>query len=326
MSRFKRVVHIMLTTLCLVALPFRSRNFATNQVCECADEENPDRQDLPDTQLDSDVSLAQGVAPAGNGFVLLIVLWWLAFLLLVVAQITAATRTAILISSNIRTSAVAEAQADGAVNEAIFEVLAQRWRADGTIHLIRGPQVVSEVAIEDEGGKIDPNVAPVDLLQALLKACGATAKTAKDLGIAIFEWRSLDMLQSAGPQKASRYRAAGRNYAPPNTRFVSVDELGLVIGMTPELLTCLQPHVSVYSLSVPSVRTTADPVVRQALAEAYPYDATQPVAAMVPQVEVVRITATARAADGSQFQRVAVVRVAPTEPDDTFAYRILSWE
>jgi general secretion pathway protein K len=316
----------MLTNLCSVALASRSKNIANNQVCECADEEIPDRQDVSVALFNSDASLAQGDARADNGFVLLIVLWWLAFLLFVVAQITAATRTAILISSNIRTSAVAEAQADGAVNEAIFEVLAQRWRADGTIHLVRGPQVVSEVVIEDEGGKIDPNVAPVGLLQALLSECGAPPKAAKDLGIAIFEWRSLDMLQSAGAQKASRYRAAGRSYAPPNTRFVSVDELGLVIGMTPELLTCLEPHVSVYSLSVPSVQTAADPVVRQALADAYPYDAAQPVAAMAPQVEVVRITATARAAGGSQFRRVAVVRVAPTEPDDDFAYQILAWE
>jgi general secretion pathway protein K len=303
-----------------------SRNIANNQIYDSADVEVPDRQDISGALFNSDASLAHGDARADSGFVLLIVLWWLALLLFIVAQITASTRTAILISSNIRTSAVAEAQADGAVNEAIFEVLAQRWRADGTIHLVRAQQVVSEVVIDDEGGRIDPNVAPVVLLQALLSECGAPAKTAKDLGIAIFEWRSLDMLQAAGAQKASRYRNAGRSYAPPNTRFVSVDELALVIGMTPELLTCLEPHVTVYSLSVPSMQNAADPIVRQALAEAYPYDATQRVAAMAPQVEVVRITATAQAADGGQFRRVAVVRVAPTEPDDDFAYRILSWE
>jgi general secretion pathway protein K len=316
----------MLTNVCSVALASKSRNIANYQVCECATEEGPGRQNASGALFNSDASMAQGDARPDNGFVLLIVLWWLAFLLFVVAQIAAATRTAILISSNIRTSAVAEAQADGAVSRAIFEVLAQRWGADGTIHLVRGPQVISEVRIEDEGGKIDPNVAPVVLLQALLSECGAPPKTATVLGIAIFEWRSLDMLQSAGTEKASRYRAAGRSYAPPNTRFVSVDELGLVLGMTPELLTCLEPHVSVDSLSVPSVQIATDRVVRQALAEAYPNDAAQQVAAVAPQVEVIRITATAREAGGGQFRRVAVVRVAPTEPDDNFTYRILSWE
>jgi general secretion pathway protein K len=316
----------MLTNICSVALAVKSKNITNNQVCECADEEMPDRQHVSGAVFNLDASPAPGDGRADNGFVLLIVLWWLAFLLFVVAQIIAATRTAILISSNIRSSAVAEAQADGAVNEAIFEVLAQRWRADGTIHLMRGPQGVSEVRIDDEGSRIDPNVAPVALLQALLSVCGAPPKTAKDLGIAIFEWRSLDMLQSGGAERASQYRAAGRSYAPPNSRFVSVDELGLVLGVTPELLACLEPHVSVYSLSVPSVQTTADPVVGQALAQAYPYDAAQPIAAMARQAEVIRITATAQETGGSQFRRVAVVRVVPTEPDDIFTYRVLAWE
>src|ERR1700756_4574859 len=124
----------------------------------------PNRQDVSDALSNSDASLAPGDTRAEKGFVLLIVLWWVALPLFVGAQITAATRTAILISSNLRSSAVAEAQANGAVNEAIFQVLAGHWRADGAIHFVRRPQVVSEVRIEDEGDRIDPNVAPVVLL------------------------------------------------------------------------------------------------------------------------------------------------------------------
>jgi hypothetical protein len=51
-----------------------------------------------------------------------------------------------------------------------------------------------------------------------------------------------------------------------------------------------------------------------------------PIGAMVHAVTVIRVTATARETGGGQFQRVAVVRVAPAEPDDAFTYRILSWE
>jgi general secretion pathway protein K len=259
--------------------------------------------------------------------VLLIVLWWLALLVFLAAQITAATRTTILIASNNRASAAAEAQTDGAVNEAIFQVLAQRWKADGTAHFVRWPQGVNEVRIDDEGDRVDPNVAPAVLLQALLHECSATPKTAMELAAAIAEWRSLDMLQSTtGNAKAPQYRAAGLGYAPPNTRFVSVDELGLVLGMTHDLLACLQPHVSVYSLSVPSSVTTSDPVIRQALTEAYPYDTAQSVTATVREIAVIRITATAQVLGGGRFRRVAVVRVAPAEPDDAFTYQILSWE
>jgi general secretion pathway protein K len=242
------------------------------------------------------------------------------------AQITTATHSSVLIAANIRSSTVAEAQADGAVNEAIFRVLAHQWNTDGTTHVLRGTQAVSEVRIDDEGWRIDPNVAPVVLMQALLGECGVPPKTAAELAEAIAEWRSLDLLQSTGAIKGSRYRLAGRSYLPPNTRFVSVDELGLVLGMTSELLTCLEPHVSVYSLSVPSLQATTDPAVRRALTEAYPYDTAQTVAAEIHEAAVIRVTAMARQTDGSQFRRTAVVRVVPAEPDEHFVYKILLWD
>jgi general secretion pathway protein K len=326
MSRFKRLAHIVLTKACSMTLVSVSVMTSHNHVCAKLDKEKPDTQSISGGPFDLNVPPSQTEAQARGGFVLLIVLEWLTFLLLVVAQITAATRTAILISSNIHTRAVAEAQADGAANEAIFNVLAQNWNADGITHIIRGPQAVSEVRVENEGGRIDPNVAPVILLQALLSGCGARPAIARDVATTILEWRSINIRQLAGSDQGSRYRAAGRPYTAPNTRFVSVDELGLVLGMTPELLACLEPHVSVYSLSVPSVASTSDPVVRQALARAYPYDTAQPVATAETQVEVVRIIATARGPDGSKFRRVAIVRIASTDPSESFTYRILSWE
>jgi len=257
-----------------------------------------------------------------NGFVLLIVLWWLTLLLFLGTQIAAATRTAVSISANIRGSAVAQAQAEGAVNEAIFRILIQHWKADGTKHVVRGPQAVAEVQIDDEGERIDPNVAPVALLQALAHQCGLAPKPAAELADAIYDWRSLDLRQSAETASAARYRAAGRSYLPPKTRFVSVDELGLVLGMTPELLGCLAPHLTVYALSVPSLQSTRDPIVRRAILEAYPDD--PPQADAVRAISVVRVTAAARDASGGRFQCVAVVLVVPAEPDDSFVYKILS--
>jgi general secretion pathway protein K len=288
--------------------------------------------DLPGGRTGLWRQLVRGAVPAhresraDKGFVLLIVLWWLALLTFLAAQMTTATHSSVLIAANIRGSAMAEAQADGAVNEAIFRVLAQQWKADGAVHVLRGTQAVSEVRIDDEGGRIDPNVAPVALMQALLGQCEVPPKTAAELAEAIAEWRSLDLLQSTGAIRGSRYRLAGRSYLPPNSRFVSVDELGLVLGMTSELLACLEPHISVFSLSVPSLQTTTDPVVRRALTEAYPYDAPQTVAATIRDAAVIRVTAVARQSDGSQFRRTAVVRVVPAEPDEHFVYKILSWD
>ncbi len=259
-------------------------------------------------------------------FVLLIVLWWLALLVLIATQIITAMRIAVSISANIRSSAIAEAQADAGVNEAVFQVLARVWDADGAAHVVRGPQAVARVWVNDEGDRIDPNVAPALLIQALLRTCGAPPERAGTVANAIVEWRSVDLLRAAGPNTAPAYQAAGRDYLPPNKRFVSVDELGLVLGMTKDLLRCVEPHVTVYSLAVPSLRTTTDPLVRRALTEAYPYESARPIAAAVYQVAVVRITAVVQQPGGGQFRRVAVVRVASAEPDDAFTYKILAWE
>jgi hypothetical protein len=95
--------------------------------------------------------------------------------------------------------------------------------------------------------------------------------------------------------------------------------------MTPDLLACITPHVSVYPLAVPSLQDAADPLVRQAIIDAYPHDAAQQAAAVIHQVAVIRITVVAREAAGARFRRVAVVRVVPVTPDDHFIYRILSW-
>jgi len=98
------------------------------------------------------------------------------------------------------------------------------------------------------------------------------------------------------------------------------------MGMTSEFLACLGPHISVYSLSVPSLQSTTDPLVRRAIREAYPEDATHPNAARLSEATVVRVTATAQAPAGGQFRRVAVVRIASAVRNDRFVYKILAWE
>jgi general secretion pathway protein K len=263
-----------------------------------------------------------------RGFALLVVLWSLALLSFLTAHITTASHLAVLTARNIRASGAAEAAADGAIYVAIFHALEapeQRWLADGSLHIVRSPRAVTEVQIADEGTRVDLNVAPVVLLQALLHGCGAAPSTALRLASAIYDWRSLDLLGTASRVKIQQYMLAGLNYAPPGAKFVSADEVGLVLGMTPALLACLEPHITVYSSSIPLLQTTTDPVVRQALAEAYPEDVMHPQPAPPPSVAVIRIIATTREASGGRFRRVAVVRIAPAQPAVDFAYKILLW-
>jgi Tfp pilus assembly protein PilX len=108
----------------------------------------PNGEELPSEQDELKPLLVPGTCLAhrpDRGFVLVLVLCWLAVLTFLAAQITAATRAAVSISANIRNSAVAEALADGAVHEAIFRVVARQWQADGAIHIVRAAQAVAEV-------------------------------------------------------------------------------------------------------------------------------------------------------------------------------------
>ncbi|HET7881584.1 MAG TPA: hypothetical protein VFL55_11910 [Acetobacteraceae bacterium] len=257
---------------------------------------------------------------------LLIVLWWLALLALIVTQLVASGRTEARIAANLRDGAIAEAVADAAVHRAIFQVLAHRWDIDGRLREVGSEQGTALVRIDDEGSKIDPNVAPPPLMAALLRACGAPTKTADALAAAIYQWRGIDVTGTVAGKIAQQYSAASLGYLPPNKRFVSEDEVGLVLGMTPDLLACIRPHISVYSLSLPSLSTSNDRLVRQALVDAYADAAVVPVGQRMQEVSVVRILATAQTVAGTRFRRLAIVRVINATLDERFAYRILYWE
>lgn len=202
-----------------------------------------------------------------RGFALLIVLWTLAFLSLIGATLVATSRQDTQRARNLIDGAAAEAAADGAVQQAIFALLdqsARRWRPDGSVHLIRSGQNLIEVRIEDETSKVNPNFAPVELMQGLMVELGVSASTAARVAAAISDWRTQGEQPLPLGAKAPQYAAAGRDYAPPDASFESLDELGAVLGMTPELLTRLKPHLTLYSEADPDASTT-DPLVAAAL-------------------------------------------------------------
>jgi len=206
-------------------------------------------------------------ASSQRGFALLIVLWTLAFLALIGAALVATSRQDTQRARNLVDGASAEAAADGAVQQAIYSLIdpsARRWRPDGITHIIKSGQNVIEVRIDDENGKVNPNFAPVELMQALMVELGASSALAARLSAAISDWRTQGEQPLPLGAKAPQYAAAGRDYAPPNASFESLDELGAVLGMTPELLNRLRPHLTLYSESDPDGSTT-DPIVAVAL-------------------------------------------------------------
>jgi general secretion pathway protein K len=257
-----------------------------------------------------------------RGFALLIVLWTLALLALLGSQVLATGRQDTQLARNLRDAAVLESAASGAVQQAIFGILdgsAHHWSADGTVHTVRLGLAVVAVQIDNEADKVNPSIASPALLQALLLQVGADPVTATTVAASIVEWRLASGNASKPSATVARYESAGREYAPTGAPFVSIDELGAVLGMTPELLARLRSHVTVYTDDDPGANTR-DPVVARALAAAGQLQ----VNANETGEELVSVTADARGPDNGRFTIHVVVRTN-AKPEGR-RYEILAYE
>mgnify|MGYP002478941141 CR=1 FL=1 len=245
-----------------------------------------------------------------DGFALLIVLWTLAGLSLLVSIVIATAGAELRATYALRGSARMQAAADGAVGAALFHALdgATHWAPDGRPHVTRTDGLTTTTWLRDEGGLVNPNTAPRPLLAALLRECGATADQAASIAAHMAEWRSSAQGDTASMR--ARYLAAGLSYRPPRAAFQTVDEVGLVLGMTPALLRAVGPHLSVTQSNDPDPGL-ADSVVRRALHAAGTLPA-PPAGGNRPDSIVVEIAV--RNGQGGRATRQATILLTPGIP------------
>ena len=247
-----------------------------------------------------------------RGFALLVVLWSMPLLALVGTHVTATGRVEAQLAGNLRQAAVAEAAADGATYEAIFHLLdtaPRRWLPDGLPREIALPGGgLAVVTVRSEAGKVNPNIATMGLWKALLGQLGADPAAAASLAAAILDWRTIGPRPRPGGAKEPQYRAAGRDYAPPGRPFESIEELGLVLGMTPALADRLAPYLSLYQNGAPDPRM-ADPLVLRAMADAADVGQDAELDAEADPATVVLITAAVTLPGRARFTRQAHIRI-----------------
>ncbi len=259
-----------------------------------------------------------------RGFALLIVLWTLSLLSLLITQIAGSGRQALRLAGNLRAQAALQAVADGAMQEAGFHVAAAgraHWPADGTVHTLREDGAEIRLRITNEAGRVNPSIASLELMTAMVHGCGFERPAAAAVAGAIVAWRFPNAQTSYG---ADAYRRAGRGYAPPAQPFESLDELGLVLGVTPALLACLSPHLSLYRESDPDPNA-ADPLVLRALTEML---GTPPPLSDAPVEEsLFRVSVSAAGADGARVVRQAVLRIDAEagQHDAQPPFQVLDW-
>ena len=272
-----------------------------------------------------------GAGGRSRGFVLLIVLWSLILIGFIAAHLAASGRTEVRIAGNLAANAAANAALEGAVDAAIFNLAdpdpQRRWPLDGAPHQLDIGATRIVLTLEDEGTRINPNLASPGLIEGLLRATGSGESDAHRLAVGIADWVGSAPVKRPPSELLADYRAAGLDYGPPGSPFETLDEVGRVLGMTPAVLAAIRPHLTLYGPAQPH-SAGADPAVAAAIgfaAETAPQAGFAAAGAIAGQsdAETVRITASARGPRNALVGRVAVVRIGAATPR---GYALLAWE
>jgi hypothetical protein len=194
---------------------------------------------------------------------------------------------------------------------------------------IRVGEAVVDIVAADEAGKINPNTVSRDVLRGLLVAVGIDQPHAARLAGEIADWRTRGQVSVLGGQKIDQYRDRRLPYRSGDHAFYSVDELGLVPDMTPDILDRLRPWLSVYHEGdVNDVAGTSPAAV--AVGDARTSGGGAVALGFVSHNVIMRVTATAVVHGAARFVRSAVVRLR-AEPGPAAAsagdlMQVLTWE
>ena len=262
-----------------------------------------------------------------EGFALLLVLWTMALLSLLAAQVTGAGRAETGLAAALRSAAQLRESADGAVNETIWHMFdggGDYWVPGSAVRVLQetaGPVVVT---IEDERGKMDINQAPPALMQALFGVLGADKSTAATAAAAINEWHNQSPATDGDAAIGVPYSSEGRLWGPPGQDFQTLDELKLVRGMTPALYQASLPYLTLateqgpwLNLASPIVLAAVDRAKREANVTVEAADQRGPI--------VLRITAEAKGPNHTAFTRHCLMRFDGALSGPAWKYRILAW-
>ena len=283
-----------------------------------------------------------------TGVALVLVLWVMTLLAVIAGNFAFSMRGEAQIARNLLFNVQAKTRADAGVQLAWFELVKPstdplRWQANGVAHEFMMDGAAVRVSILDESGKIDLNTAPDELLKGLFKSAGLSEDASASLLNIVLDWRSPGNLRRLNGAKEEQYRAAGKNYGPPNSPFETVDELQGVLGMSLDLYRKLAPALTVYSrqpginpvfasrealLAIPGINPAT---IEQFLLQRHDALATgQPVLPLAgagifsssSRFSAYSVRSEARMPDGTAFVRQTVLRLTPEVKQPVV---VLSW-
>lgn len=214
-----------------------------------------------------------------RGTALLLVLWVVALLGILLGSFVVLARSEQLQTRYLFDSTRARYAAEAGLSRAIYEMRRAdpmtRWVPDGRTYELAFDDAKIEVAITDESGKIDINMADELTLLALFHHAGADDEQATKLVDAVMDWRDPDDLVRPFGAEDKDYEAAGLAYGAADHGFALAGELQQVLGMDYELFRKIAPLITVYARTARPNPAYAAPEVLALLPGMTPDIATQ---------------------------------------------------
>lgn len=186
-----------------------------------------------------------------QGLAMIVVLWVLTLIIIMASSFALTMRRETAMLGDFKALAQATAIAEAGVYIAVMQLLQtderMRWRSDSSIYEITFHDVPIRISITDESGKIDLNQPDTQVLRSVLLSFDLTEEEADKLIGAITDWRDSDDLLSINGAEKNEYKSAGLTYSPRNQPFATIEELQMVLGMTPALYEQLEPLLTVFA-------------------------------------------------------------------------------
>ena len=276
-----------------------------------------------------------------RGIALISVLWVGVVLGALAAAVMALSRSDLDLARSLRVQAEAELAADSAARTAIYALVNRAdtaLAADGSVAAWSAGGAELRVEASSEHGRVDLNLAPPDLIAAVLVEAGAEAGEAERLAAAIVDFADADDALTPSGAERPDYVAAGLP-GPKDAAFEREAELLGVLGMPGELYRRVADAVTVHSGRPQPRHGQEHPLVAAALgagAGGSPEDPLPPAFTMeldaVPQTlrpaplatdsDLVRIRAEAETRSGARAARIAVVSLRARGGGP---YRLVAW-
>ncbi|WP_426701224.1 general secretion pathway protein GspK [Rhodanobacter sp. Col0626] len=204
-----------------------------------------------------------------RGVALLLVLWACTLLAILLGGYAALARTEGLQARYQFAQTQAHYAAEAGLMRAVYGLQSpqprQRWVGDGRVYSFRYDNATVTLRAIDEGGKVDLNSASPEVLVGLFRAAGVKPAEAQSLADHVVDWRTQIGLLSESATQQAAYTAAGRDYGPRNGPFASVEELQMVLGMTPALYRLVAPAVTIWAGNSSPDPNTAPPLALAAI-------------------------------------------------------------